>query len=88
MILWIPVSKRNPDKNGRYLVTIDGCMGKYVELRNFALDLFKVDEFDFHDRKGVSGWYVYDSEWGCYEVDGVVAWLPLPTPYGAESEEV
>jgi len=86
---WIPVSEKLPNKNGKYLTTIDRCMGgKCVELLDFALDLFKIDKFDFNDKKGVSGWYVYDAEWGYYEVDNVVAWMPLPQAYGTESEEV
>ena len=88
MTRWIPISERNPNKNGEYLVTTKGLMGNVlVEILSYANDLYKIDKFDFNDKKGVDGWYVYDAEFGCYEVDNVVAWLPLPKPYGTESEE-
>ncbi len=83
---WIPISERLPEVNGEYLVTVRGLTGEYVkvEILYYAEDLYKIDEFDFNDKQGVSGWYNYDGEWGYYEVDNVVAWLPLPKPYMAE----
>ncbi len=72
---WIPVSERLPEKRGDYLVTQKAVFTDYV-YRNIAV---------FTDKKR-PGWYKYDSEWGYYEIDGVVAWMPLPEPYKAESE--
>lgn len=86
---WIPISERNPNKNGKYLVTVRGLMGEYVKVETiyYAEDLYKIDKFDFIDKQGVAGWYFFESEWGYYEFDNVVAWMPLPQAYGAGSEE-
>lgn len=88
MTRWIPISERNPNKNGKYLVTVRGLMGEYVKVETiyYAEDLYKIDKFDFIDKQGVAGWYFFDSEWGYYEFDNVVAWMPLPKPYKAKSE--
>ena len=80
---WIPAKVCNPDKDGRYLVTIKGIgeNNDYVSIYRFAQDLNKVNREDFRVRKGTSGWYGYDSEYGYYSVDGVIAWIPLPAVY-------
>lgn len=84
---WIPISEKLPNKNGTYLVTIENYIGRHIEVLDYANDLYNIDGFDFHDKKGVAGWYVFDGEWGCFiDVDNVVAWMPLPKPY-TESEE-
>ena len=81
---WISVNEKMPEKEGdcEYLVTTRNGL----DILSFAKDLYKVDEYDFCDKKGVSGWFDYDSEYGYIEIDGVVAWMPLPQPYNAESE--
>lgn len=81
---WIPVKERLPEKEGdcEYLVT----SGSGLNILSFAKDLYKVDKYDFWDRKGVSGWFDYDSEFGYIETDGVIAWMPLPKEY-KESED-
>lgn len=81
---WIPVSERLPDERKDCIVTFkDG----YVDTMCYAPDLYRVDEYDFYAKKGKAGWYDYDSEWGYYSRDDVVAWMPLPEPYDAESED-
>lgn len=84
---WIPVSERLPEKNGPYLVTQKATFTDYVYISaiGYAHNLYDVDEYDFADKKR-PGWYEYDSEWGYQELDGVIAWMPLPEPYKAESE--
>ena len=86
---WIPVSERLPEKNGPYLVTQKATFTDYVYISaiGYALNLYDVDKYDFADKKH-SGWYEYDPEWGYRELDNVIAWMPLPEPYKAESEEV
>lgn len=87
---WIPVSERLPS-DGKYLVTRgDVIGGPMIGMRYFSKDLSKVDEFDFADKKGISGWCEYDSEYGWYIDDKVTAWMPLPEPYKASptGEEV
>lgn len=81
---WIPVSERLPDERKDCIVTFkDG----YVDTMYYAPDLYKVDEFDFCTKKGKAGWYNCDSEWGYYSREDIIAWMPLPKPYNAESEE-
>ena len=80
--MWIPVSERLPEDDGKYLVT---NRSNFIEILKFAKDLHKVDKDDFPESK--SGWYTYDSEYGYYEDDEVLAWIELSEPYRAESEE-
>ena len=69
---WIPVSERLPEKNGRYLAYI---IDKYNKLRCIMTCKYYAD--------GYWKWYP-DGE--CLS-DDVVAWMPLPEEYKAESEE-
>lgn len=85
---WIPVSERLPEKKGTYLVTQKATFTDYVYISviGYALNLYDVDEYDFANKKR-SGWYNYDPEYGHYELDDVIAWMPLPLPFRAESED-
>ena len=69
---WISV-KTPPKKNGRYLVVTHG----YHEIRSYANNLYKVDDYDFHDKKR-AGWYDYDGEYGYWEDNAVTHWAELP----------
>lgn len=80
---WIPVSERVPEERKKCLVTFKGG---YVGIMYYASDLYRVDEYDFCDEKGMAGWYDYDRELGHYSRDDVIAWMPLPESYKAESE--
>lgn len=83
---WIPVSERLPEKDGEYLVTVSfHFCGEMVFKCSFATDLHKVDEYEFPEHK--CGFYGIDSEWGSYEINDVIAWMPSPEPYRKESEE-
>lgn len=76
---WILVSEKLPE-DGTYLVTLERIVGEpRIDIRSFAQDLSKVDEFDFPKQKW--GWYDYDSEYGYWEDTRVIAWMPLPEPY-------
>ena len=81
---WIFVSERLPDERKKCLVTFKSG---YAGIMYYAPDLHRVDEYDFCDKKGEAGWYDYDSEWGHYSRDDVIAWMPFPEPYKAESED-
>lgn len=88
---WTPVERELPKaKDGEYLVTRRDAIGRptIVTKRSYAKNLYRVDEFDFHDKKGASGWYDYDSEYGYYIDTNVVAWMPLPKPYDSQESEV
>ena len=81
---WIPVSEP-PKTSGRYLVSMCYVTHDVVETACYSTDLRKVDEYDFP--KHEAGWYNYDSEYGYYKIENViVAYMPLPEPYKAESE--
>ena len=74
---WISVKEKLPDKNGNYLCYIKSFYGNIMSIYSFALNLKKVDEYDFYGKKRC-GWYNYDSEYGYYEVGDVAYWMPLP----------
>ena len=81
---WIPVGERLP-KDGTYLVTTEGRFNEpVIDMRSFAKDLNKIDDFNFPAHK--CGWYYRDEEYGPTEDTEVVAWMPLPEPYKVESE--
>ena len=84
---WIPANQP-PKTNGRYIVTRHFFDNDFVEMASYATDLHKVDKYDFPKHK--EGWYSYDSEYGHYEVDDIIAWMPIEpykaSPTGAESE--
>ena len=79
---WTPVSKKLPDKEGQYLVTVQSLMGvNSMELANFSLDLSNVSRL-FSREKGRSGWWgCDDGGWNTYIYFGVIAWMPLPESY-------
>jgi hypothetical protein len=85
---WISVKDRLPDKNGKYLcANYSKTFNRYfIEVLKFAKDLHKVDEFDFKEEKGKSGFYMYDSEWGYSHFRNVTHWMPLPEPPKAEQK--
>lgn len=81
---WIPVTERLPE-DGRYLVTIGDAIDRpMVAIRCFNKDLSMVDDYEFEDKKGISGWTEYDSEYGWYIDYKVIAWMPLPQSYQGE----
>ena len=78
---WIPVKDELPKEEGQYLVT-EKLLNYYIRnICNWSNDLYKLDKYEFPDKKGVAGWYDSDPEWGYYGVDNVVAWIKLPEPY-------
>lgn len=78
---WTPISEGLPKKGGDYLISTDWGS---VSIKTFSKNLRSVDRHDFKEKK--SGWYSYDSEYGYYECDYVVAWMPLPKPYKKEGD--
>ena len=79
---WVPVTKRLPQEDGAYLVTIVTINSfneyKYIDIRSFAKDGEMVNEYELAGQKNV--WYYHDSEWGYISTDSVTHWMPLPQP--------
>ena len=82
---WIPVTERFPDKEGPYLCTVQGYVGKatYLRIADFHPDIYI--EYDIEEHK--PGFIDYDSEYGFYEVTKVLAWMPLPKTWEGEKDE-
>lgn len=74
---WIPVSERLPEEFQRVLVTIVNYNGDKV-----------VRVAEYYNRRGVGVFQVKENheQWEVGE-EGLLAWMPLPKPYKAESEE-
>jgi len=84
---WIPVSERLPEKEGQYLVTVQGFKAKFIEVANFSLDLSNVSCL-FRHEKGRSGWWSCDdSGWDVFIYSGVIAWMPSPPCYEPQESE-
>lgn len=80
---WIPVTERLPEEEGKYLTvfTINTIPPRpVIEVCCYAKDLYKVDKYDFQDKKRKPGFYQYDSEWGFFEMSDITHWMPLPEP--------
>jgi len=79
--VWIPCNERQPEEDGEYLVTLRWSdYPNSVETLYFTNDLSSVDGVGYAGEKR-PGWYEYDSDYGCYEIDNVIAWMPRPEPY-------
>lgn len=85
---WIPVSERLPEEEKQYLCVKETPLigGLYYRLCYYAKDLYRIDDYDFNHRKGVSGFYTYDSEYGYIEINDIIAWMPIPE-YGGDNNE-
>lgn len=93
---WISVKDKLPDKDGCYLVARKCGIDTFVDILDFDRCLSKIDEFIFPEDEGYKrpGWYdvdelysdTFDDEYG-YEIDDVIAWMPLPKVYEIEEEK-
>ena len=75
---WIPVSERLPESSGVYIVSIWVSDGEESAILTDA---------NYYDGDG--DWYNDNRiNWGRERTsDKIVAWMPLPEPYKAESED-
>ena len=78
---WIPVSERLPEDEQECLITYKGVLTFHIEVATYSTNLCKVDKYDFHTKKDISGFYGFDKEWGYFEWSDVIAWMPLPQSY-------
>lgn len=78
---WHNATTDPPKKDGRYLTCkkhkFTGTT-PYFEVVDYTNKLFAIDKYNFCDRKGQSGWYGYDLEYGFYEIDDIQYWMELP----------
>lgn len=69
---WIPTSEKQPEEDGRYLVTYRLLTGEpRLELLHYG------EPCGYEGRM----WYYCDSECGDVSMDGATAWMPLPNSY-------
>lgn len=70
---WIPCSERLPEKNKTVLITIAFDNSKYIEFGHIY-----ERTWEYLAESGSDYWE---------EVNGVIAWMPLPAPYQAERKD-
>lgn len=65
-----------PDEETAYL-----CFTKSggLEILSYSKDLYKTNDYDFMEYKGQDGFFQYNSEWGDFYIDDVLAWAKIPT---------
>ena len=86
---WTLCSKQPPEEDGEYLVlyyTRSKFKPYVYDVISFANDLYKIDEYDFPDKKGQKGWFYCDRDYGYCEDNSVYAWMSLPEPWRGEQE--
>ena len=71
---WIPVTERLPEDNRQVLV--------YAQSTHFALA--KYDEMREPDGQYRKQWVTFDAWKPFYTIKNVLAWMPLPEPWGSE----
>lgn len=77
---WIPCSERLPSESGRYLVVYPLLINKpWVSILWYGKPTFP--------EKDEPCFYASDDEYGDVEYSDVIAWMPLPKPYGEREGE-
>ena len=66
---WIPCSERLPEESGQYIITV-----KYVHVDGYE------DLYAEHGEWDGDRWDMFCFG-HCGEVEGIIAWMPLPEPY-------
>lgn len=66
---WNKTSEVKPTEEKEYLCCSIYTIRPHFTVLGWSNDLYEVDDFDFRDCKGESGFYAYDSEYGYYKDD-------------------
>ena len=82
---WIPVSERLPEEPGEYLIVWTGILGEHGTKR--TRPLMSIAEYEIYDSENYADWITTMYEFEYYHDIKVLAWMPLPEPYKAESED-
>ena len=81
---WIPVEKVLPEEDGEVLVTLEvnllGEIRTCFDFAYFSKDLCEVDDHEFQDKKGISGFYKHSWNGEVYVVNPT-SWQPLPEKF-------
>ena len=83
--IWHPYPEEKPKEAGEYLVAQD-CEGAiYYSIASFGKSWWvQESQRNIKAKKHGRYWYKYDSEWGDYTCDNVIAWMPIPKYEKAE----
>lgn len=73
---WHKTIEEKPTEEGQYLCCDVYDREPFFKVMRWSNDLYEVDDFDFYERKGVRGFYRYDSEWG-YLKSSCDYWKPI-----------
>lgn len=73
---WISVEDRLPEIAGKYLIARKTVYGNLINIVWYDTNYNGGND----DMIGKSVWYMFDSDWGDYEIPNVTHWMPLPQP--------
>ena len=81
---WISVEKELPKEDGEVRITLEvklsGEIRTCFDFAYFSKDLYEVDDHEFQDKKGISGFYKHSWNGEVYVVNPT-SWQPLPEKY-------
>lgn len=66
---WNKTSEVKPTEEKQYYCCSTHTNRPRFKVLSWSNDLYEVDDYDFYDCKGESGFYAYDSEYGYYKDD-------------------
>ena len=80
---WRPISEP-PKVDGAYLCQELILDMKSMSVLNYSTDLYKIDDYDFYDCKGIGGFYSYGGDYGYHVENNIQAWMELPPEYNGD----
>lgn len=73
---WISVEDELPEIAGKYLIARKTVYGNLINIVWYDTNYNGGND----DMIGKSVWYMFDGDWGDYEIPNVTHWMPLPEP--------